>query len=373
MTVEKPIRWGIIGTGFAAVHFADGLRQIPGAILAAVASQSSARAQAFAQRTGSERAFGAYEQMFEQADVDIIYVASGNAEHREHCLRAIAAGKAVLCEKPFALDGAQSREVVEAARAAGVFCMEALRTRFLPVLERVRTLIDQGRIGPLLSVQAQIGHRFAFESSSRFFDPSQGGGALFDLGVYPLSIALTLLGRPDTILGRAVLTPTGVDRDFQALLGFAGGGNAMVGASLASALPGDVWIVGEDGMIRLEGPVYSLQSLSVHAGPGAASGRVDFLGQTPGWKQRLRSHPRYGPAYGWAAQARRRLRSLSSPGEFHWAVPDGFADEAAEAMRCLRAGLTESPRMPLDDTLMLMDCLDRIRSGWSAEQLEMLP
>lgn len=370
MTAEKPIRWGIIGTGFAAVHFADGLRHVPGAIVAAVASQSASRAQVFAQRAGSARACSTYDQMFDQADIDIIYVASGNTEHREHCLRAIAAGKAVLCEKPFALDGAQSRVVVEAARTAGVFCMEALRTRFLPVLERVRMLIAQGRIGDLVSVQAQIGHRFVFEPSSRFFDPAQGGGALFDLGVYPLSIALALLGRPDTVLGRAVLAPTGVDRDFQALLGFAGGRSAMVGASLASALPGDVWIVGEDGMIRLEGPVYSLQSLSVRDGPGAASGRMDFLSQTPGWKQRLRSHPRLGPAYGRAAQVRRRLRGLAGGGEFHWAVPDGFADEAAEAMRCLRAGLTESPVMPLDDTLMLMDCLDRIRAGWSTEQLE---
>ena len=192
----RPIRWGILGTGRVAGRFAQALRELDDARLLAAGSRRLATAEAFARHHGVERAYGSYAQLAADPDLDIVYVASPHALHREHSLLCLEAGRAVLCEKPFALNATEAREVIASARSRGLFCMEAMWTRFLPAMRRLTELVDAGAIGELRMVTAQLGFPSEPDPSSRLFDPALGGGALLDLGVYPLALASQLLGRP---------------------------------------------------------------------------------------------------------------------------------------------------------------------------------
>ncbi|PJF45754.1 MAG: dehydrogenase, partial [Candidatus Thermofonsia Clade 3 bacterium] len=154
--------------------------------------------------------------------VDAIYVATPHSLHHANTLLALQHGKHVLCEKPFAINAAQAQEMVDAARSAGLFLMEAMWTRFLPIMVETRRLIAEGAIGKVQMIQADFGFRASFNPASRLFDPALGGGALLDVGVYPISLASMLLGRPDRIAAVATLGATGIDENTGVLLGFPG-------------------------------------------------------------------------------------------------------------------------------------------------------
>lgn len=362
--MTDPVRWGVLGTGFAAVQFCDGLAEVEGAQVAAVGSNTLARAQRLASRCGTARAHGSYEALFADPDVDAIYIASGHPQHLAHCRAAFAAGKSVLCEKPLAMNADEARQIVEGARTHGVFFMEALRTRFLPALARARELLAQGALGEVRHFQAALGHRNVYDPDSRFFDPAQGGGALLDLGVYPLSLALALFGRPQHITSQVVRAPTGVDHDFQALLDFGGGRTASIACSLHSALPADAWLCGDQATLRLHGPLYNIERLSLIPGPPLQGMRSESLDQFPGRREKLKRIGVLRQLHAGLSPVLRSLRGRGEQCEWRPGSVNGFTDEAAEATRCLRAGLKESPLMPLDDSLMLMETLDAIRASW---------
>lgn len=354
--------WGVLGTGFAAVHFAQGLAAVPGARLAAVASRSPSRAEAYARRFKVLRCHPDLTALTADSDVDIVYVASENHRHRDDCLAVLAAGKAVLCEKPVATTLDEARQITDAARNAGRFCMEALRVPFLPAVRRARQLIDEGAIGTPVRLHAALGHRAL--AGKRVFDPAQGGGALLDLGVYPLSLALCLLGRPQSVCSRRVLSASGVDSGFDAVLEYGGRGLATVGADLTAALPEGAWISGTEGRIRLEGPIYALNRLSVERYNTARADDQDPLySQTATGRMdsASRARARLGSVRHWvrALRAYRRMRHESLP-----QLGNGFSGPAAEAQRCLQAGLQESPLHSLDQALALMHCVEQVRRAW---------
>ena len=343
--VTSPIRWGILGSGAVARLFADGLRELPGAELLAVGSRDEGRARAAADSLGAPRAYGSYEALVCDADVDVVYVATPHVAHRDNALLCLAAGRAVLVEKPFTLDAAQAREVADVARARGLFCMEAMWMRFQPATAALLELLAAGAVGEPRLLTASFGFTAPREPDNRWWNPALGGGALLDLGVYGVSLAHAVLGSPATVTSHAALAPTGVDEQSVVVLGYESGAIATLTTSLRVDLAAEAEVVGTSGRARLA-PLYSPRSVIVaRTAAGGASGTAARV------RRRVEQ------------EARRLLRR--EPRVFRpRAYRSGYAHEAAEVMRCLRAGLTESPLMPLAESVGVLEVMDTARAQW---------
>jgi predicted dehydrogenase len=335
--------------------FAQALRIVDGAELHGVASRGRACADSFAARFGAGRAYRSYEELLQDPDVDIVYVATRNEYHHEDSLAAIHAGKAVLCEKPFAMNAAEGREVAEAARLRKVFCMEAMWMRSSPAVCKVRELVKSGGIGELRLVTAQFGFPRPFDAQSRIF-AKPGGGALYDLGVYLLSFVHALLGPPMRIQSVPLIGPTGVDDQFTAVLEYESGCQAVIAASLRVQLANGAAIYGTEGTLDRIEPIYFPTSYR-HLMATAASS----AGRRPlSWFSR-RLHG-----------VRRRLRRVlpgRSPADNTtlYKVVNGYAWEAAAVQQCLLRGLLENPEMRLDESIEILESMDTIRAKWTQE------
>lgn len=319
------IRWGILGPGSIAHPFAAGLRELPDAHLTAVGSRDQARADAFGAQFHIPHRHGSYEALAADPDVDVIYVATPHPFHREHCLLALRGGKAVLCEKPFTVNAREAEEVAAEARMRKQFLMEGMWSRFYPIMDRVRSLLREGAIGEVRMVEADFGFRAGFDPKSRLFDPNLGGGALLDVGVYLVSLASMVLGAPDRVTGLATLCATGVDEQAVIALGHPGGALAALSTAITTH----------------------------------TRHRATFLGTTG----RITLHPPW-----WKPERITLVRSGQEDQDVHLPMTGtGFNYEAAEVQRCLRAGLTESPILPLDETAAVMRTMDALRSQWGVK------
>jgi predicted dehydrogenase len=260
-----------------------------------------------------------YQALVEDPEVDAIYVATPHSEHREHALLAIAAGKHVLVEKSFTRNAAEAQEVVDAARSAGVFVMEAMWTRFLPHVVALRAVLARGEIGEVVTVIADHGQAFGdMPASHRLHNPDLAGGALLDLGVYPVSFAHDVLGVPDRVQATGSLTPTGVDGQISIALGYGERAQASLHTTLWSRTATTAVIGGTEGRIEIETDFYRPTAFTVIRGDGS-----------------------------WWAYDRE--------------VDGGFQYQAAEVARRVAEGATESPLMTLDNSLEVMRTMDEIR------------
>jgi dihydrodiol dehydrogenase / D-xylose 1-dehydrogenase (NADP) len=317
------IRWGILGPGNIAKKFATGLAAVPDARLVAVGSRDAGRAKAFAHEFAAEKYYGSYEELVADAEVDVVYVASPHSGHCEHTLLCLNAGKAVLCEKPFAINEREALRMVECARANNLFLMEAIWMRFMPVQTQVRKWIQQGTIGEPRMVQADLGFRAPFQPESRLLNPSLGGGSLLDVGIYPLAFTSMVFGEePQAVTGYADMGQTGVDEQAVMTLGYTRGRLAQLACGVRTRTSQAAWIYGTEGMIHLPEPFWHGTRAVLH--PGEKT-EVVF------------DHP-------------------------HRA--NGYEYEAEEVGRCLRVGLKESPLMKLEETLWLARTMDQLRTQW---------
>ncbi|WP_229401045.1 Gfo/Idh/MocA family protein [Micromonospora okii] len=312
-------RWGILATGHIAGRFAEDLRLVPGAELVAVGSRTPDGARRFADKHGAKRAYGSWAELAADDEVDVIYVATPHAAHHEATMTCLAAGRAVLVEKPFTLDLADSVELVEAARSRGVFLMEAMWMRTNPLVLRVVELIAEGAIGEVTSVQADFGVAGPFPPESRMRARALGGGALLDVGVYPVSLAHLLLGVPQHVRAWAKIGPEGVDENTGMIFGYDSGALATLSCGMVGATPLAASITGTTGRIDLPAPFFRPPSATLYRGVG---------------------EPETIPA------------DLTG---------GGYQHEAAEVQRCLAEGLTESPLVPHATTLEVMGLLDAVR------------
>ena len=318
-------RWGIIGLGSIARKFAEGLKSVPGAELAAVGSRSQEKADKFGDEFGAARRHGSYEALAADPDVDAVYVASPHSKHKEDALLCLGAGKAVLCEKPFTINAAEAAEVIRAARERNVFLMEAMWTRFTPVMGKVRDLVKEGAIGEVRMVQADFGFRAGFNPQSRLFNPDLGGGALLDVGVYCLSFASMLLGTPEQITGVAHLGETQVDESAAMLLRYPQGEIAVLAAAVRLNTPHAATVLGTAGKIRVHPPFWIPKTLTL-----SRDGKDDETIELP-------------------------------------YAGNGYNYEAQEVQRCVGQGLTESPTLPLGETLAIMQTMDTLRAQWGVK------
>jgi predicted dehydrogenase len=318
----KKVRWGILGTGAIAKQFVDGLNALPEAEVFAVGSRSEASAAQFSDERGIPRRYSDYEELAADPDVDVVYVATPHPFHAPNAELCLRAGKAVLCEKPFTVNAAEAERVVGLAREKGLFLMEGMWTRFFPLMEKVRRLVSEGAIGEVRMLNVDFGFRTELDPASRLFDPRLGGGALLDVGVYCVSLASMVLGRPSGSVGLSHLGQTGVDEQASVILEHEGGRLANLSIGIRTATPQEVTIMGTDGFLRIHSPWWRPASMTISR-PEKESETVE------------------APVSG-----------------------NGFNYEAAEVMRCLENGETESAIMPLDETLSVMRTMDGIRAAW---------
>jgi predicted dehydrogenase len=316
------IRWGILGCGRIAGKFASDLQLVEDAELCAVASRGLVKAEAFAREYPARYCHGSYEELVNNAEVDVIYVASPHGMHHAHTLLCLSRDKAVLCEKAFALNARQAREMVSLARERKVFLMEALWTKFLPHYRELMRLLDSGELGEIRSMQVDFGFAPRPPLPGRLYDPVLGGGSLLDIGIYNVFLALAVLGRPDDI--DAVMTPApgGVDEQCAVSFRYANGAIAQLFSSFASNLATEADINGTRGRVRLTSRFHE-PTATIEYYPGRAETRTLLpVEKVPGW---------------------------------------GYHGEIRHVQECLRKGLTESPVMSHADTLMMMEVLDAIR------------
>jgi predicted dehydrogenase len=319
------IGWGLLGTGAICKAMADALAHVPGARLAAVGSRGLDRARAFAATHAAAhpgvRTHGSYQALVEDPAVQVVYVGTPHPDHAGSALLALQAGKAVLCEKPFTLHAREAEAVVALARSSGLFLMEAMWTRFVPAVGEAARLVREGAIGEPLSVQADFGFdASAFPSDHRALDPRLGGGALLDVGIYPLSLASFLMGPIAGVQAHAQLGPTGVDVHTAFAVRHERGGISQGLGSLRCDTPLRAQVLGSAGRIELHAPFFHAERFLL-------------------------------------------VRKGQAPQEHHLPhTGNGYAHQIEEVQRCLRAGLSESPVMPLDETLALMGWMDAMRA-----------
>ncbi|HEX2915572.1 MAG TPA: Gfo/Idh/MocA family oxidoreductase [Chloroflexia bacterium] len=362
--MPKTIRWGILGAGNIARGIAQGLRLLPEAQLLGVASRNPANAKKFAADFSVPRVYQTYEELVKDAEIDVIYVATPHSRHKEDCILCLENGKAVLCEKPFTINAREAREIVDLARQKGLFCMEAMWMRFIPLVQKVKAMVDSGAIGEVRMLSADFGVPTHFDPHNRFFDPGQGGGALLDRGVYAVSLAYLLLGAPGEIVSEATIGTTGVDEQAAILLRYPKGQLATLTASLRTYSSNEAVIMGSKGKIRLHEPFYCPQKASssafVEPGPPTPAG-------SPGLKDKVRTQLKENPVL---RPVYKGLKEYVLPVVRH---PDTIVDhfegngynyELAEVVRCLQTGQLESKVMPLDETVKIMEIMDQVRQQW---------
>lgn len=322
--MEKIIRWGILGCGHIAKKFAADLLLIDDAKLVAVGSRSMEKARAFADAFPVEHLHDSYEALASNPAVDVIYIATPHSLHSENTLLCLEHGKAVLCEKPFALNSQQARVMIEKAREKKVFLMEALWSKFLPQYERLQQLLKEGKMGTIKSVLVNFGFRPLPPISPRLYDPALGGGSIMDIGIYNAFLALSILGKPDAI--EATMTPaaTGVDEQCAVLFKYHNGAMAQLFCTFATDLATEADICGTAGRLRLTTRFFDTAA-RLEWYPGRLDTREEI--------------------------------------DVPKAAGFGYHYEARHVNDCLRKGLTESPVMSFADTLLLMEVLDNIRTA----------
>ncbi len=309
--------WGILGPGRIATRFTSDLAKLPDARLVAAGSRELARAQAFAGQYSVERAYGSYEALARDEDVQAIYIATPHPFHLDCARLCLEHGKAVLCEKPLAVNARQVRALVDCARANGVFLMEAMWSRFNPAMMQAGAWLREGRIGELRLLTADFGFRTDWSPAGRLLNRELAGGALLDVGTYVVALASWAFAQaPQSVQASAYLGQTGVDEQAAMLLGYPGGAMAQLSCAIRTNTPQEAYLFGTEGWIHL--PAFW----------HATTATLHVAGQEP----------------------------QTTQGEA------GYQFEAAEVMRCVRAGLCESPAMPLDESLAIHQVLDRVRA-----------
>ncbi len=355
--MTAPVRWGILGTGRIAHSFALGLKALHDAELVAVGSRNNETAASFASAFDIPHAYGSYAGLVAADNVDVVYIATPNVRHKEDCLLCIDAGKAVLCEKPFAMNAADGREIVMRARNAGVFFMEAMWMRFIPLVQKAREILLRGDIGAPRLLFADFGYPVDRDPKNRFLDLGLGGGSLLDRGIYPLSLAWFLFGKPLDIVGQATIGPTGVDEQSVVLLKYKDGLQAVLTSTMNACATNRATIVGESGQIEMEAPFFKTERLIVTKFPRATPLSTKAAIDQP---SHLRVILRWGKRLAYRAAGRRAGQVIHSSA----LKGNGFNYEAAEVGRCLRAGALESLTMKGSESIAIIEAMDALRSQW---------
>jgi len=317
--MTERIRWGILGTGRIAKEFATGLQEVEDAELIAVGSRAAVSAKEFAEQYEAPKYYANYPALAGDPDVDVVYIATPHAMHRENAIMCLESGKAVLCEKPFTINADEAKAVIDLARTKKLFIMEAMWTRYFPAVVKLRELLAENIIGDVQIMLAGGAFIPEFDPEFYLFNRNLGGGVLLDAGVYLVSMSSMIFGPPNKIVATAELGETGVDEHDAFVLGHTNGAIASLYVSLRAKSSPDVTLLGNKGKIHLHAPIFCPSKLTV-----TVTGESENVIDLP-------------------------------------FASNGFQFEAMEVNRCLRERRTESAIMPLHETLSIMETMDRIR------------
>lgn len=319
----ETIKWGIIGAGNISSTFATALNSLENTKLVAVAARDFNRAKEFALQFQVEKAYGSYEELARDSEIDVVYIGTPHTEHLANAKLCIRNQKAVLCEKPFTLNCKQSEYLIRLAKEKQVFLMEAMWTKFLPVTRKVKEWISDKRIGDPKHFKISFGFYAEFQREHRLFHPKLGGGALLDVGIYPITYVVHLLGKlPDSIISSAVIGKTGVDDQNVIILKYNEGILCDLSSAISAEIGKDAVIVGDKGRIVI---------------------------------------PNF-----WAAD-KASLYDVDNNLVEYYSKPfamNGYEYEAEEVNACLRDKKTESEIIPLANTIEIMKLMDQIRADW---------
>ena len=318
--MSQEFRWGILGTGGIARAFARDLSFLNNHIVAAVGSRNKESAENFAIEFPGCRSHASYEALVSDPDIDAIYVATPHPMHVKHTVLALNAGKPVLCEKPFSINVSEAREMVEASIENNVALLEAMWMRFLPHIYQVRKIVASGILGEIISLSADHGQRLADQGIARLVEPSLAGGALLDLGIYPVSFAHMVLGVPTKIEAAAVMTDKGVDASTSMLFTYATGAQAILSTTMIAQTPCRAVISGVNGWLEIDRTFYNPTSMRVYLYDGTVT--------------------EYPSTY-----------------QGH-----GLREQAIEFERIIRSGKYESEFLTHKHTLEIMELMDEIRN-----------
>lgn len=313
------IRFGIIGLGKIANKFAEDIALHPKAELQAVASRDAHKAQQFADTHGATRHYNSYDKLLLDKNVDVVYIATPNHLHYQHTLSCLDASKAVLCEKPFALNSTQVRKMISTAKSKNLFLMEAMWTRFIPATQKVLDLLGQGAIGQIKTLRADFGFPAQQDPNGRLFNLEMGGGSLLDIGIYPLYLSYLLLGKPESVSAEAKIHYTGVDASCRMELTYSGNQSAILECTFLETTPTEAIIEGDQGGIYM--------------------------------------HPRFHHCQKLSIERQNTLNDIELPYTGH-----GYYHQIDEVVKGLEAGKTQSELMSHKDSLALMELLDAVRS-----------
>lgn len=320
--MDKKIKWGILGAGSIAHKFAVGFGGVDDGELYAVGSRSLDKANEFADQYDIEKRYGSYEELVNDPELDAIYVATPHNFHKPHTLLSLNAGKAVLCEKPFAVNADELSEMIECAEKNNVFLMEAMWTRFLPVYSKVEEWIDKGLIGDIRLITADFGFRAGVDPEARLFNLNLAGGALMDVGVYVVSLAsLIMKTEPSSIVSMAHIGETGVDEQSSMILGYDDGEMAILHTAIRTNTDHEAKIVGTEGTIYL--PSFWNTTKAILKRDGEEEEVIE-------------------------------IPHLSN----------GYCYEINEVNKCIREGKLQSDRMSWEESIDIMDTLDELRAQW---------
>ena len=316
--MTEPLRWGVLGTGGIAHTFASDFRFTDDGVVAAVGSRSKASADAFGDEFNVPRRHASYEDLVRDDEVDVIYVGTPHPQHFANAMLALEHGKPVLVEKAFTMTAQEARDLVAAARSNQLFLMEAMWTRFLPHVVALRDLIHKGALGEIVTIEADHGQWFEHDPGSRLFARELGGSALLDLGVYPVSFASMLLGTPERLTALVDPAFSGVDGQASMLLGYAHGAQAVLNCTSSARTATRACVSGTEARIEIDGDFYAPTSFTLITRDGDEQ-RFDF-----------------------ATRGR------------------GLHYEAHEVASCLRDGKLESTAMPLEESISIMETMERV-------------
>ncbi len=320
--MSAKLRWGVLSTGHIAHKFALGVGATESSEIQAVGSRNQDKADAFGDEFDIPRRYGSYEALVADANIDAIYVATPHPMHAENTILCLRGGKAVLCEKPFAVNAALAGQMIDTARQKSLFLMEAMWSRFLPPIRKAKELVDAGEIGELRMITADFGFRGKWDPASRLLNPNLAGGGLLDVGIYPISLSSMFFGKARSVASQAHIGETGVDEQAGIVVKYDAGCISVITTGIRTQTPMEAWLLGTEGRIHLHGPWWRGNPLTL-----MVNGK--------------------------------ETETIAPPME-----GNGYNYEIDEVARCIAAGRTESDIMPLDETLSIVTLLDEIRAQW---------
>lgn len=314
----RKTKWGILGPGKIANKFAQDILLSEGSIFYSVASRDFDRAKEFAEKYQAVKYYGSYEELADDRDVDVVYIASPHKFHFEHSMMCLQKGKAVLCEKPIGMNAKELAIMIETSRKNNLFLMEGMWTRFIPATEKLISLLDDNVIGDILFMHADFGFKATIDPEGRLFNKELGGGSLLDIGIYPVYLSLLCLGMPVDIKAMARMTSTGVDSYCSVLFDFDQSAKAILESTFETTTPTEAILYGTEGILKLHNRFHHTQKITLSKNELNTCFDIPYLG-------------------------------------------NGYIHQIEEVNHCLQNNQIESPKHPLKMSLELLSLLDRIR------------